>query len=262
MKNGFRFLFGLCGITIINIFLPAAGGHFGILLPEEASVRKGEGVGLRYFSGHPFECQIVDTQPPERVQAVSPGGQTRVGLKTEPKQVDNGEGGKVTVQTMTFNPSERGDHWVVVTSPPRFDEHAGGFVQDELKVLVRVQVTHGWENAVGQTLELVPLSRPYGLKPGHVFKVQARLDGKPLADAMVEIEKFNAKPPERLPEDEALITQVVRSDVNGYVTCTLDEAGWWGLMVTAQVGTREKDGKSWPVVRRGILWVHVEEATK
>lgn len=233
-------------------------GHFGILVPEKPAVRRGEPVTLRYFQGHPFECQIVDTEAPEKAEVLLPDGKTRVNLKVEPRRVAGGENGQVTIQTLTFTPSERGDHWVVVRTPLRFDEHAGGFVQDELKVLVRVQVQNGWENTAGQTLELIPLTRPYGLTPGFAFKTQVRLANKPLADANVEIERFNPEPPADVPEDEALVTQVVRTDVNGYGIATLDAPGWWGLMVTAEDGSREKDGKTWPIVRRGILWVHVE----
>jgi cobalt/nickel transport protein len=258
-----RFLFCLLGITIVQLLLPlAVQGHFGILVPETPAVRRGEPVTLRYSTGHPFECQLVDTQAPEKVQVLLPDGKTRLDIKPQPKQVDDGQAGKVTVQTLTFTPAERGDHRVVVTTPLHFDEHAGGFVQDELQVLVRVQVSRGWDIPVGQMLELVPLTRPYGLKPGFAFKAQARLKGKPLADAQVEIEKLNPTPPREVPEDDALVTQVAKTDLNGYVICTLDDPGWWGMMVTAQDGTKEKDGKQWPIVRRGILWVWVEERSK
>lgn len=262
MRHRACFFVWLCGITIIPLFLRTADGHFGILLPEQAAVRRGEPVTLRYSTGHPYECQIVDTAAPEKAAVILPDGKTRVPLEARPVQVDGPEGGKITVQQLTFTPSERGDHWVVVTTPLHFDEHAGGFVQDELKALVRVQVQKGWDNASGQSIELLPLTRPYGLEPGHVFKAQARLKGKPLADAEVEIERYNAKPPQEIPEDEALITQAVKTDVNGYVVCTLDQPGWWGVMVTTEDGMREKDGKQWPVIRRGILWVKVEEGKK
>jgi hypothetical protein len=84
-----------------------------------------------------------------------------------------------------------------------------------------------------------------------------RLEG--VADAEVEIERLNPSPPKDIPDDDALVTQVVKTDTNGYFTCTLDEPGWWGVMVSAHDGSKEKDGKSWPIVRRGILWVRVQE---
>jgi cobalt/nickel transport protein len=253
------FYFCLAGITICPFFLPAAEGHFGILVPAPAAVRKGEPVTLRYWNGHPFECQMLDTEAPEKAQVILPDGKTRVDLEPKPVQVDDGQGGKVTAQSMNFTPTERGDHRVVLTTPLRFDEHAGGFVQDELQVLVRVQVTHGWDSPIGQMLEILPLARPYGLRPGFAFKAQALVKGKPLANAEVEIERLNPSPPKDIPDDDALVTQVVKTDMNGYFTCTLDEPGWWGVMVSAHDGSKEKDGKSWPIVRRGILWVRVQE---
>lgn len=258
MRDAKRLFIWIGGITIGSMFLPTAWGHFGILVPDSPVARRGEPITLRYSTGHPFECQIVDTVAPEKASVLLPDGKTRLDLKSEPKQVDNPEGGKVTVQTLTFTPAERGDHLVVVTTPLHFDEHAGGFVQDELKVLIRVQVQKGWDSVAGQGIELIPLTRPYGLKPGCVLKAQARLHGKPLADAEVEIERYNLVPPKSILEDEALVTQIAKTDVNGYVIATLDEPGWWGVMVTAEDGTKEKDGKAWPVVRRGIMWVYVE----
>jgi cobalt/nickel transport protein len=259
MRSTRRFLFWLCGITIVHPFLPAAWGHFGILVPVQPAERRGEPVVLRYYTGHPFECELTDTPAPAKAQVILPDGKTRVDLKVEAQQVDDFTGGQVTVQTLTFTPTERGDHLVVVTSPLAFDEHAGGFVQDELKVLVRVQVQKGWDNPAGQRIELLPLTRPYGLRPGFAFKAQARLNGKPIADAEVEIEKLNPTPPEIIPEDDALVTQTVKTDVNGYVVCTLAEPGWWGMMVTAEDGRQERDGKQWPIIRRAIMWVYVDE---
>lgn len=258
ITGGRRFLFWLGGITIVNCFLPTAWGHFGILIPRQRAVRRGEPVVLRYSTGHPFECELTDTPTPAKAQVIPPDGEARIDLKVEPRRVDDRAGGQVTIQRLTFTPAERGDHWVVVTSPLAFDEHAGGFVQDELKVLVRVQVRKGWDLPAGQRIELLPLTRPYGLRAGFAFKAQALLNGKPLADADVEIEKMNPNPPRKIPEDDALITQTAKTDANGYVLCTLDEVGWWGIMLATEDGTWDKDGKSWPIIRRAVLWVYVE----
>lgn len=262
MTSARRFLFWLGGITILQFFLPAAWGHFGILVPEQPTARRGERVELRYSTGHPFECELADTPAPNKVQVILPDGKTRAEVKVEPRQVEDSGGGKVTVQVLTFTPAERGDHWVVVTGPLHFDEHAGGFVQDELKVLVRVQAQRGWDHPTQQAVELLPLTRPYGLKPGFAFKARALMHGKPLADTQVEIEKLNPTPPAEIPDDDALVTQVARTDSHGYVVCTLDESGWWGLMITTQDGSKDREGKTWPVLRRGILWVHVEDVNR
>lgn len=248
-------------ITILNFVLPCARAHFSVLVPDSPAVRAGQEVTIRHYVGHPYECQIVDTREPEKVEVLLPDGQTRIDLRPEPEQVDNFEGGTVTIQTMRFTPSRRGDHLVLLKTPMRFDEHAGGFVQDEVKLILRVQVHQGWDNRADTPIELLPLTRPYGLEPGMAFKARAVLHGKPLVDAEVEIEKYHARPPERIPEDEALITRVVKTDVNGYIVVTLTEPGWWALNVQAEDGAKEKDGKRWPLIRRAQFWLYVSEKT-
>ena len=39
------------------------------------------------------------------------------------------------------------------------------------------------------------------------------------------------------------------TDPNGVVTTTLTESGWWGLTATRDGGTRQHDGKPYPVRR-------------
>ncbi|MCK4284256.1 MAG: hypothetical protein KAX44_08065, partial [Candidatus Brocadiae bacterium] len=60
-------------------------------------------------------------------------------------------------------------------------------------------------------------------------------------------------------EDVPMITRVARTDVNGYLTYTLDEPGWWMISVSAESGTATVNGKEYPRVLRGGLWLHVEE---
>jgi cobalt/nickel transport protein len=248
------------GITILFFFLPQAEAHFSILLPDGPAARRGQEVTVRYMKGHPYECQLIDTYGPQRVQLLLPDGRGRVELKAEPRSVVNPAGGKVTIQSITARPAERGDHLVLLTTPMEFDEHAGGFLQDEVKLILRVQATRGWANAAGTPIEIIPLTRPYGLEPGFAFKGQARLGGKPLADAEVQIEPWHAEPPREIPADDAFVTQVVRTDINGYFICTLSRPGWWGMSALAEDGRREKDGRQWPVIRRATLWVQVENS--
>src|SRR5262249_41914517 len=106
-----------------------------------------------------------------------------------------------------------------------------------------------------------PLTRPYGLQPGMVFQGRARRDGKPLASALVEVERYNSSPPKELPPDEQ-ITRQVKTDPNGVFTCTLTDPGWCCVTVETEGGRRERDGKMFPVKRRATFWVYVDEKPK
>src|SRR5262249_32186824 len=137
----------------------------------------------------------------------------------------------VTARRCAFTPPERGDYVFVLNTPPIWMEEEQEFFHDTVKVVLHVQAQKGWDAVVGQGFEITPLTRPYGLQPGMVFQAQALLDGKPAPRALVEVERYNATPPKQLPADEH-ITRTVRTDPNGVATCTLTEAGWWGI--TAQ----------------------------
>jgi cobalt/nickel transport protein len=135
------------------------------------------------------------------------------------------------------------------------------FFHDTVKVVLHVQAQKSWDAVVGQGFEMAPLTRPYGLQPGMVFQAQALLDGKPAPRALVEIERYNATPPKQLPADEH-ITRSVRTDPNGVATCTLTEAGWWGITAQRDGGQRERNGKKYPVKQRATLWIYVDEKAK
>jgi len=43
------------------------------------------------------------------------------------------------------------------------------------------------------------------------------------------------------------------------VSYTLDEPGWWMVSVSAESGSVTVDGRRFPRLLRGGVWVHVEE---
>ena len=82
-------------------------------------------------------------------------------------------------------------------------------------------------------------------------------DIRAMLPAMVEIERYNRKPPEKIPADE-FVTRAVKTDPAGVVTTTLPEAGWWGLTVDrpGRAVIKSSD-KQITVKERCTLWVRV-----
>src|SRR5205085_8889242 len=101
--------------------------------------------------------------------------------------------------------------------------------------VLHVQAQKGWD-AGGDGFQLLPLTRPYGLAPGTAFQARASFADKPVAGALVEIERYNAARPAKLPADEH-ITRATKTDPNGVVTCTLLEPGWWCITAARDGGT-------------------------
>jgi uncharacterized GH25 family protein len=240
----------------------AAPAHFNMLLPQAASAKKGEPVTLTYQWGHPFEHQLFDAPAPEEVAVRTPDGK-RIDLTKSLEKVAVASGDKkVTAYRLKFTPEERGDYVFVLRTPPIWMEEDGEYLQDTVKVVLHVQGQKGWDRRDRFDFEFAPLTRPYGLQPGMVFQAQImqteKAEPRPLADKLVEIERYNAAPPKELSPDEQM-TRTAKTDPNGVVTATLTDAGWWCLTAARAGGEKERDGKKVPLRERTTLWVFVDE---
>jgi cobalt/nickel transport protein len=262
-------------VLLAGLLAPAAWAHFNILLPGTASARKGETVTLLYRFGHPFEHELFDAPPPARMFALAPDGK-RIELGKALEKTKVPAGGKVgmtvTAYRLRFVPEQRGDYTFILQTPPIWLEEDKEFVQDAVKVVLHVQAQKGWDADPGRQFKIIPLTRPYGLQPGVVFRAQVLappdgvapggtefLDkGKPLAGALVEIERYNAARPAKLPPDE-FRTLTARTDPVGVVTASLPESGWWSITAQRDAGRREYKGKAYPIRQRATLWVWVDE---
>jgi cobalt/nickel transport protein len=253
-----RLLFPLTAALLAAIAAPA-GAHFNMLLPDKASVKKDEAVSLTYQWGHPFEHQLFDAPAPESLVALAPDGKTVADLtkKLEKVTVPAGEK-KVTAYRLRFTPDQRGDYVFVLRTPPIWMAEEEEFFQDSVKVVLHVEAEKGWDAAAPGAFQLVPLTRPYGLQASMTFQAQLVGADKPLAGTHVEVERYNPEPPRQLPPDEQ-ITRTVKTDPNGVLTGTVTEPGWWSVTAYRDGGTREHDGKTYPVRRRATLWVFVDE---
>jgi cobalt/nickel transport protein len=248
-----RFALRLMGLVLLASWVSSAGAHYHMLLPETASGKRGQALRIDYRWGHPFESQLFDADMPEQLFAIAPDGARVDLLKSLEK--DSGAG-KVTYR-LPFTPAERGDYLLIMNNAPVWMEEDSEFLQDSVKVILHVQAQKRWDASAGQSLELIPLTRPYGNAAGTVFQAQVMSDGKPLPGSLVEIERHNPRPPKELPPDEQ-ITRTVKTDPNGVATCTLPEPGWWCITAQRDGGMKERNGKKYPVRRRATLWVYVD----
>jgi uncharacterized GH25 family protein len=244
----------------LALFAGSTAAHFNMLLPDSASAKKGEVVTFTYQWGHPFEHQLFDAPAPARLTVIAPDGK-KIDLGGRLHKTTRKAGDKeVTAYEVRFTPAERGDHVVVLQTPPIWMEEEGEFWQDTVKVVLHVQVQKGWDRSVRDDFEWLPLTRPYGSQPGMVFQARIHDSSRSPAGPLVEIERYNAAPPKKLPPDEH-ITRTAKTDPNGVVTATLTEAGWWCLTTARMQGTLAHEGKASPLRQRSTLWVFVDENT-
>jgi cobalt/nickel transport protein len=245
----------LWAIGFVGLSAQVVWPHYNMLLPSSALVQKGDKVVFVYQFGHPFEHELFDAPPPAKVEVTTPDGKTHELTKTLEKfKKPGGDGKDVTAYRFNFTPEQRGDHWVVLATPPIWFAESEDFVQDQVQVMLHVQTQNGWEKTPGEQLRMAPLTRPYGLLPGMAFQAQVLPLGLP--GNVVEIERYNERKPKVIPADE-LVTFKARTDPNGVFTCTLPESGWWCMTAQRPAGQMARDGKEYPVRQRVTLWVHV-----
>ena len=222
--------------------LPALA-HFPIAIPERPFPERGEATRLIYAFGHPYEATRADAPPLAGAWLCAPSG-AREALAP---QAHSAQGAKAWA--LEYTPKERGDHLLVLQTKPL--SHGEQTLQDFVKVVIPVGgVQRGWDRSLGLELELVPLTRPYGLAPGAHLRVEVQAKGKPVPGARVEVERLNLQAPATLPP-EPFITGVEKANGQGELAATLSAPGWWVLACEVE----GPDG----VHRRASLWVLVGE---
>jgi cobalt/nickel transport protein len=252
----------LIALAVLGVSITSTQAHYNMLLPEKHSVKRSEPVTLLYQWGHPFEHQLFDAPAPEKVLVLSPDGKI-TDLTKRLEKVIAVAGEAKTAYRLRFTPEERGDYVFSLISAPIWMPDEQLFYHDTVKVVLHVQAQKGWDGAAETPFQLTPLTRPYGLQPGMVF--QAEVEQRPVqngaraaANLLVELEHYNPSPPQILPPDEQ-ITRTMKTDANGVATCTLTGPGWWCITAQRDGGTRQHEGKAYPVRQRATFWVFVDE---
>lgn len=141
---------------------------------------------------------------------------------------------------------------------PWWDADHQTFLRHQAKVCVPVHgVERGWNEPGGQSFEIVPLTRPFGLSAPALFSGRVLLDGKPLAGATVRMVRINADGsavPTTWHEDLAGV-----SNAAGEFSFVLGRPGWWCCeALTAGEPLKGPDGELKPVKRGALFWFFVD----
>lgn len=151
-----------------------------------------------------------------------------------------------------------GLHQFIIEARPWWDATRDRFVRHYVKTSLPVYgIERGWEVPVGQHIEIIPLTRPFGLTAPALFSGRAIFDGAPLINAPVRMTRVNTdKRPAASPWHEEL---AARTDANGYFSFVLNQPGWWACMaMTEGAPLRGPDGGNKPLELRGVFWLYVD----
>jgi cobalt/nickel transport protein len=247
-------------LAVLSLAAPSAGAQFNMLLPESASVKKGEAVAFIYQWGQPFEHELYDAPKPARVNVLFPDARSHKDLTgtLEVLRKPGVDGKQVAAWRFSFTPQQKGDHTFFLETPAIWLEGAKEFVQDIVRVTLHVQTQHGWDADPADGFRILPVTRPYGLLPGMIFQGEVMRKQITDVDPQIDIERYNPTPPKELP-DEEFITFRTRLDSNGLFTFAFPEAGWWSFTAQRLGEGHMRNGREYPLRQRLTMWVHVGE---
>ena len=243
----------IAGLLICN--LSSVTAHFNFALPDEWSMETSKPNEVQLIWGHPYEGIYFDAPAIENAKLLKPDG-TESTLTPTTTTVTGAEG-QANAWEVSFTPDIKGDYILYADFEPLVVEEEDVAWEDHVKTIIHYKTTEGYDQLTGQVIEIVPLTKPYGLEEGFIFTGKVLYNGMPLADAPIEIEMYypvGVCTEENLPE-EPMVTRETRSDPNGIFSFTLDEPGVWVVCASYTKGTME----GYDLDVRGILMIPIEE---
>jgi cobalt/nickel transport protein len=243
---------------VLAVAQSEALAHFQELIPSTDIVTEASGPAVR--------LDLVFTHPMERGPAMPMGEPVRFGV-LGPAGHEDLKGVLRPVQTdgqpsflADYRVKGPGDYVFYLEPAPYWEPAEGIMIVHYAKVVVDAYgAEEGWDAAVGLPVEIEPLTRPYGLWTGNLFRGVVKRDGQAVPYAKVEVEWVNDG--SVLPPADPYVTQVVKADSNGVFAYAMPRAGWWGFAALLQGRTpmSAPDGRTVPVETGALIWVRTRD---
>lgn len=236
----------------------SAQAHFQELIPSTDLVTEPSESEIR--------LDLTFTHPMERGPAMAMGRPVQFGVLTPAGREDLLA--SLTTRTQDDQPAysaryrigQPGDHVFFVEPAPYWEAAEGVMIVHYTKVVVDgFGGGEGWDAEVGFPVEITPLTRPYGLWTGNLFRGVVKRDGQPVPFAEVEVEWHNDGSV-TAPAD-AFVTQVVKADAQGVFAYAMPRAGWWGFaaLLEGERPMKNPEGEEVPVETGALIWVHARD---
>lgn len=234
----------------------AAVAHYPILIGDRSPIisKMGETYVLTYGRGHLYDPKWTEAPEPDWIRAYTADGMT-LDLKSIARTED------LTIK-LNHSVKHPGDTWIVYHTPLEWSDHDRAWTESTVRTIIHLKLFLGWKEPIGLPLEIVPMTRPYGIMPGDTFSTQLLYEGKPLSGATIHAEKYYMPPMKKPYPPDEIITRTAQTDPMGRASLTLHSPGWWILFTSYEEEEIAKDGKEGPVLMQDGLWVYVEPVLK
>jgi cobalt/nickel transport protein len=235
-----------------------AFAHFQMIIPSDDMVTQEDDrtINLDVMFWHPIEGHGMNMAKPVKFGVMVRGKKTDLLGAMKPVKMKDRDGQMRDAFKVGYTVAKPGDHVFYVEPQPYWEPSEDHFIVHYTKVVVNgLGMEVGWDQPVGLKAEIVPLTRPYGIWKGNVFRGQVLVDGKPVPNPEVEVETYD--PEYRIhPPTDSMITQVVHGDQNGVFAYGIPRAGWWGFAALTEGDKPMKhEGKDFPVEVGALIWV-------
>ncbi len=238
-------------LLILGAATPASA-HFLQALPDADVLPDGGQVTIDLTFTHPFDGgPVMEMERPVQVGVMSGGHVTDLQTALTERPVDGAMAWRLNHDLI-----EPGANVFYVQPQPYWEPAEQKSIIHYTKVIVDSFASgDGWDQLVGFPVEILPLTRPTGLWQGNSFTGVVLRDGVPAPFAEIEVEYVNTVGLEA--PNDAFVTQVLRTDVNGTFTYTMPFAGWWGFAALIDgPQTPAPDGTMAGLELGGLIWVH------
>lgn len=223
-ERNIRFALGFLLLSLL--WSQTAAAHFGMVIPSDSMVMQADprNIKVTLSFSHPMEMAGMELVRPDLFKVMANGRHQDLSGTLRPVQVM----GHSAWQT-DFAVKRPGVYVFYMTPKPYWEPAEDCFIVHYTKTVVTAfGDDEGWDAEVGLKTEIVPLAKPFGLYSGNVFQGVVKLNGRPVANAEVEVEFYNEDKAARAPTD-IMVTQTIKADGSGVFTYAVPAAGWWGF---------------------------------
>lgn len=235
-------------VFFYTLFLTTfANAHFLTFLPQSDIIKNKENSELKLEAMfiHPFEQTGMTMEKPFGIYLENK--QNSLVLE-ETKKFDH------KAWNSKYNIKRPGVYKFFVQPQAYYEQSEEKFISHVPKIIVSAFGREdGWDEPLGLKYEIIPLTKPFGLYAGNIFQGKVLHNGKAASNVEVEVELYNSfslKAP-----SDAHITQVVKTDSNGVFSFVMNHKGWWGFAALIEEGTKELNGKKYPIENGALLWI-------
>ncbi|RKY40795.1 MAG: DUF4198 domain-containing protein [Candidatus Omnitrophota bacterium] len=246
----------------------SAQAHFVMLLPSDDIVNSEEEhmVSLKCVFTHPMEGgPTMEMAKPQAFGVMVKGEKSDLLFSLKPikfpifaswnPNYSQYKDKTATAWEASYHLKRPGDYQFYVIPQPYFEPAEEKFIYQITKVVVDAfGAEEGWDEPIGLPAEIIPLTRPYGLWAGNLFRGLVLINGKPVPNLEVEVEYYNQDGKVHPPAD-CMVTQVVKTDNNGVFAYNIPWSGWWGFSVLGNGGTKVYKGKPYPIELDAVIWI-------